>query len=348
MSPLLRILVGAALSALTLYFFFRNLDVAKVAEGISAANPALLALAVAIGYFGHLAVRARRWATMLAPLKEKVSFYNLYSTTAIGYAVSWLMPGRLGEVVRPVLLARREAIPVGATLATVAVERMLDAATVLVLASLAALAAPIWAEAPDESVLRGAIAFGLGALVLTAAAGWTARTLVREGGWFETKLEAAEARASGTRKRLVRLLRTLASGAHFLRDPRRAARVAAESALLWIVLALATWVGLLAAGVRVPFVGVFPLMALAVLGIAVPTPGGAGPVHFAFQQGLIRLFAIDENRASVATIIYHPVLVYIPPVLFGLAFAWRDGLTPSQVRVLAGKRGGTEEASPRP
>src|SRR5207247_1522214 len=78
------------------------------------------------------------------------------------------------------------------------------------------------------------------------------------------------------------------------------------------------------------------------------TPGGAGSVHYAFQQGLIGLFGIDKDLASAATVIYHPVLVYIPPIVFGLMFAWRDGLTPGTLRAAAaageGGPGGSQEA----
>src|SRR5436309_11388042 len=131
MKTLLKVLVGLALSALTLYLFVRNLDFVKVGATLAGASVPLLVLAILVGYFGHLATRSWRWATMLRPLKARVSFYNLFSTTAIGYAISWLVPLRIGEVARPVLLARRERIPVAGALAIAGIERILDAAAVL-------------------------------------------------------------------------------------------------------------------------------------------------------------------------------------------------------------------------
>ena len=106
-----------------------------VAATLADASLPLLSASIVIGYFGHLSFRARRWKTMLDPLKEHVSFYNLFSTTAIGYAISWLTPGRIGEVARPVLLARREGIPVAGVLATAAIERVLDVVTIVGLAA---------------------------------------------------------------------------------------------------------------------------------------------------------------------------------------------------------------------
>ena len=335
MKTLLKVVVGLLLSAVTLYLFLRNLDFAKVRAGLEQANPALLIAAILIGYFGHLALRSRRWATMLAPLKSRVSFYNLFSTTAIGYALSWLAPGRIGEVVRPVLLARREAIPAAASVATIGVERIIDGATVLALAAGAAVLAPLWSSTGAPTLPRAATWLAVFALAACTAGFFAARALLREGSWFLNAIDERTKAASGMRRRLWSLLGSLSGGALFLRDGRRALTVALQSLLIWSVLGVSTWIGLLAAGVRIPFIGTFLLLAVAVMGIAVPTPGGAGSVHFAFQQGLIRMFGVEKDLAAVATVIYHPVLVYIPPVVFGLMFAWRDGLTPSRLRAAA-------------
>src|SRR6476620_4329012 len=153
MKTLLKVVVGLSLSVLTFYLFVRNLDFEKVRAGLAAANLPLLGVAILVGYFGHLALRSRRWATMLAPLKTRISFYNLFSTTAIGYAVSWLTPGRMGEIVRPLLLGRREAIPGVSAIATVGLERIIDAATVLALAAPAALTAPLWSVGEGNATL---------------------------------------------------------------------------------------------------------------------------------------------------------------------------------------------------
>jgi len=349
-----KVLAGLALSALAFYLFFRNLDFGKVASSLADASLPLLFASIVIGYFGHLSLRARRWGTMLEPLKRRVSFYNLFSTTAIGYAISWLTPGRIGEVVRPVLLARREGIPVAGVLATAAIERVLDAVAILALAAAAALSAPLWWRVEGRSLpvtfpwfgrteLVDAISWmGLAGLIGCAAGLFLLRTLVMEDSRFLRSVNRRRA-AAGRFTRLWEVVRHLAEGASFLRSPRRALRVGAESILIWVVIGFGSWIGLLAARVRIPFPGTFLLVALSAIGISVPTPGGAGTVHIAYQRGLIDLFGIEPNLASAATFLYHPVTVYIPPIVFGLFFAWRDGLSPSKLRAM---RGGTEVNPP--
>jgi uncharacterized membrane protein YbhN (UPF0104 family) len=346
MKTFAKVLAGVALSALTLYLFLRNLDFARVGAAMASASLPLVLLAILIGYLGHLLTRCVRWRTMLQPLKARVSFYNLFSTTAIGYAISWITPGRIGEVARPVMLARREAIPVPGTLAIAALERVLDAATIAILAALAAISAPLWwgdarstmaVTVPllgTTGLVRALVWIGAAGLALSAAGLLLLRGLVLEGSWFLRFLSrraAGQGRAAG----LFKVVLHLAEGAAFLRDGRRAARVGAESILIWIVIGFGTWIGLLAAGVSIPFPGVYFLVALSAVGIAVPTPGGAGTVHVAFQYGLIDLFGVEPNLAAAATVIYHPVIIYITPVLVGLLLAWRDGLSPAKLRALA-------------
>ena len=340
-----KVSLGIAISALTLYLFLRNLDAAKVAASVANASWPLLIVSIAIGYFGHLGLRARRWGTMLAPLKDRVRFYNLFSTTAIGYAISWLTPGRIGEVVRPVLLANRESIPVSGVLATAVIERVLDVVAIVVLAACAALTAPWWWQASGGSLTVSIPLFGttdlvravtiMGALGLFASiAGLLLlRALVMENSAFLTYVDRKRSIVSRWQK-IWTAIRHGAEGASFLRSPRRAVRVGAESILIWVVVALASWIGLLAARVHIPFPGSFLLVAVSAAGISVPTPGGAGPVHFAFQRGLVDLFGVEPNLAAAATVLYHPVSIYIPPIVFGLVFAWRDGLSLASLKGL--------------
>ena len=56
-----------------------------------------------------------------------------FETTVIGFAASFLLPARAGEVLRPYLLAKREGLPPTACFATIILERLLDLVTVLLL-----------------------------------------------------------------------------------------------------------------------------------------------------------------------------------------------------------------------
>lgn len=344
----LKVLIGLGLSALFLYLFLRDLDLHEVWRSLRGAHVGLLLVAIVVGYFGHLLTRCWRWASMLRPLKSRISFYNLFSTTAIGYVLSWLVPLRLGEFARPVLLARRENMPAAEVLATCGIERILDAVTVFALAAGAALTTPLWWDqtgAPVTLKLPLAGEHGIVPIIaVTGAIGLVgcvvglvaARVLLREGAalprWFERRAHEA---AKPVTRAGWEFASGLVAGTAFLRDTTAALRIGAQSLVVWGVVGTSVWIGLLAAGVRVPYPGVYLLMVLSVFAIAIPTPGGMGPVQFVFNWGLTRLFGIETNLAAAATFLYHPVIVYIPPIVFGLFIAWRDGLRPSSLGALA-------------
>ena len=56
-------------------------------------------------------LRSIRWSVLISPVK-KVSVLNLFSANMIGFMANNVLPARLGEVIRPVMIARKEKIKV--------------------------------------------------------------------------------------------------------------------------------------------------------------------------------------------------------------------------------------------
>lgn len=92
-----------------------------------------------------LPLRAIQWQRTLekhVPLRERWHFVN------IGAAVQNLLPGNLGDVTRAFLLARTQKMPVVVGLGSVAVCKLLELATLVILAA-ASLSLPYWQRMPD-------------------------------------------------------------------------------------------------------------------------------------------------------------------------------------------------------
>lgn len=71
-------------------------------------------------------IRGVRWAILLRPVKNSVSLINTFRITIIGYFVNTLIPIRIGEFVRAIILNRKERIGIFEGLSSIAVERILD------------------------------------------------------------------------------------------------------------------------------------------------------------------------------------------------------------------------------
>src|SRR3972149_10677263 len=70
-------------------------------------------------------VRALRWQGLLSHIK-RVSVLNLLSITLIGFMANNILPARVGEVLRPFILYKKEDVKFSTSLATVIVERIFD------------------------------------------------------------------------------------------------------------------------------------------------------------------------------------------------------------------------------
>jgi uncharacterized protein (TIRG00374 family) len=153
-----RTAVVAVLTAGLLWWFGRSLDFRQVWLAIEHARPGLVVLTVAVTVQTYL-IRAWRWQWLLRPL-GRARFRTAFRATVIGFTATFLLPGRIGEVLRPYLLARADGFEASAAFATVIVERVLDLITVLLLFVWFLLTTSV--EVGGGVKLAGLIAAGVG------------------------------------------------------------------------------------------------------------------------------------------------------------------------------------------
>lgn len=319
-----------------LWFFFRNADMAQVWAEIRRARPLLLLAAVLVTGLTYV-IRALRWQYVLAPLGP-THFSNAFRATVIGFAATFLLPARAGEVIRPLLLARREGLPATATFATIILERLMDMVTVLGLFAVFVLTAdPATVSAQPAHLARvkagGLLAAGVAAVALTVAfvaAGHPERL----GRWalrIERVLPARLARM------VAAFVESFTQGLGVLRQPRRLVVSLALSVPLWMSIAAGIWLTSLAFHITFPYVGSFLVMTILVVGVAMPTPGAVGGFHAAYQIAVQSFFGAPDDRAIGAAIVLHAVS-FVPVTLLGLVFMARDGLSLSRAQALAAAR----------
>jgi uncharacterized membrane protein YbhN (UPF0104 family) len=103
---------------------------------------------------------------------------------------------------------------------------------------------------------------------------------------------------------------------------------------LWLAIAAGIWAAAVAFQLAVPFTGSFLIVALLVLGVAVPTPGAVGGFHAAFRYSATTFFGAPDDAAVGAAIVVH-LLSIGPALLLGLYFAAQVGMNVSRMRELA-------------
>jgi glycosyltransferase 2 family protein len=329
----LRTAIVAALAVAMLAWFLKDANLGAVWAEMEHGRLDFLALALGATAMVYL-LRALRWQYLLLPL-GRPHFSLVFKTTVIGFAASTLLPARAGEVIRPYLLARREGFSATAAFATIIVERLLDLLTVLLLFAGYLLFGSAGQAGTDSEVFRalkmGGLLFGaasivgLGFMMVAAGhpekiAGWALR--------IEAVLPSRVAQA------VAELVKTFLEGLAVVRQPQRLAIAGSLSIPLWLSIALGIWATSHAYHIDMSYPGSFLMMAILVVGVAVPTPGAVGGFHQAYRIGATAFFGAANDRAVGAAIVLHAVS-FVPVTIFGAIFMAQEGLSFSRMKGIA-------------
>ncbi len=234
--------------------------------------------------------RAGRWWFLVRPLGP-VRFGALLGVAFAGILWILLLPWRLGELVRPLLLARATDIPFARALGSVALERVIDGLVVCAMFFAAAAALPQQLAGLYAACLAGAAVVGGLLLGPPALAGWprAAGALVRR---------SLGRVLPGLADRLADLARGVAEGLAALPSPRPLLLFLAATLAYWAANALGMWA--LARGCGLDLGPAQTAAVLAVLNLTLLIPGP--PAHVGtFQLGVLGGLALFLPAELVAS-----------------------------------------------
>ena len=121
MKRLLQLGLGLGVSALCVWRSMRDVHVGEVLHELRGASGLGFVAAMAVTILGFW-LRAVRWRYFVN-VRRRLSLGALFSATMIGFMANNVLPFRLGEFVRPWVLARRERLSKTTLLATVEIGR---------------------------------------------------------------------------------------------------------------------------------------------------------------------------------------------------------------------------------
>jgi uncharacterized protein (TIRG00374 family) len=315
--------LGVIISGLFLYLALRGLQLADMWEALKGAAYGWLLPGVMV-YFLGVWVRSWRWHYLLRPLKS-IPTRTMFPIVAIGYMGNNIYPARAGELLRAVVLKRREAVPVSASLATIIVERVYDGVVML---------AFVFLNLPE--LARLTMDSGFAGNIQTLAL-WGAVAFI--GALFAFLLAAmfplqAERLINGVINRLVPLrfrenvlgvmLRFL-GGLESLRSPREALMVFVTSVVIWLLETGKYWFVMQAFDFQISF---FALMLMnGIVNLATTIPSAPGYIGTFDAPGIAVLTAYGVNQAIAAgyTIVLH-VALWFPITALGAYYLMKEGI----------------------
>jgi hypothetical protein len=297
---LLRGGLGIAISVLSLYLVLRQVDLAAVGRVLRSAAPGWVAGVTACIAIDVLC-RTVRWQGLLAPI-QRVRFLPVLGYLLVGYLANNVLPARLGELVRSHYLGDRENMSRATTLGTIVVERVVDTAVLVAIASAAILLLHV------RGVVASAVLVGLGItglLIVGLAAALVAHRLP----YADRAVAAVERWPS-----VISLAGRLRGGLAVAGRPRTVAVAVGWSVVAWS----ATVVGFAAAGHAVGVELTWGQAALLAAGVSLATAIPAGPGYLGtFELAAVQIaavFGVGADPAVALAVLVHAVILVLTSV----------------------------------
>lgn len=131
---ILKYALSAALMAVLLYFAFRSVEWSNFANGVRSTDFSFVILSMCCG-FSAFVFRALRWRLLMQPLDSEIGFSRVFDGVCIGNLANCVIPFA-GEIARCGVVSTKKA-GVDKTLGTIALERLWDLISILLIIVLA-------------------------------------------------------------------------------------------------------------------------------------------------------------------------------------------------------------------
>ena len=269
-----------------------------------------LSIAVTLGTYWF---RAIRWQVLLAPLKD-VRLPALFSITVIGFGAIFLL-GRAGEFARPFWLARREKVGLTGSVATIVVERFLDAIMLIAAFVIALSVAEIPASASQTLVVLTNAAW-----IIAIVAVVVMITL------FVVRSNAAWIVARIPFRRIAGWMDSFLQGLSFLQSSRSLILILLQSIGLWILIALQFWFMLLGMNFSLsPAAATLVMVGAGIGSIAqIPAIGGGFQAGYVFCMTALLNVPLEQ---AIATSLIAAALSFAPTIALSLVFMATQGFS---------------------
>jgi uncharacterized protein (TIRG00374 family) len=287
--------LGVLVSAASLILVARSVDIGATARLVASAAIAPLVLALAV-YFVSLFIRFVIWQTLMPPRSDgsRVSVSRLAPILMVGLLGNVVLPARLGEVIRAYLVSRREDVAFGGAFGSIALERIIDTATLAVMAFAAAVGAgaAIW-------IVRGTGLLAAAGLVLLVALATIGLQPLLNLFARLAAIKPIEAPVLTIARRLERFVHW-SGGSH----RRRAIGITLVlSVAVWLCNAAMFALAGQSVGASVSPVGALLIMAVTVLATAIPSaPAYVGTFELAAVTVATSLGVPSENALALAVL----------------------------------------------
>ncbi len=282
-----------------------------------------------------LVLKGWRWQLLFLP-DFRLPYGPVFSALCAGYLVSNVLPARLGELARLVLLAGEQPVSVTRIFSTIVIERVLDVLTLLLI--FAGLLPFLRVELPPE-VLRGAqvgILLVLLVAVLVVLLSPLKGMLLRWAHALFGRVRFLD------RPAVYTAIEHLIDGFAALRS-RMGLLLVGQSFVAWCGVVFMAWSSAQAVGLHAPLGALVLCVVVTSLGMLLPsTPGYLGVFEYLTTVALLP-FGVPKDVAFGFAIVWH-LVNYLTLSAAGVLALWIHGTSFTRVMQALRRRSATPAA----
>jgi uncharacterized protein (TIRG00374 family) len=284
----INLILSLLLTAILLWFFFYKTNLKLVFLTLKNTDIFLLCIAVLFNIFSVI-LRIFRLQIFLLPIK-KISFKTLFVSVFSSYFISTILPGRLGEITRPLYIAAEEEISKLSCLTTSLLERLFDLFFLFIFFLTFLLTYNFEKSKIAPQTFYKISVYGIFFLFLIFIFFFL---------WLKGVIKIPVFNF------LIPYIEKIKSGLSSFKNYKYVIFAFSITFLIWLSVSFFTFLILKSFDLNLPFISSFMLLSVSALGFVIPTPGGAGGVHKALQVGLVFFYSIEYNIATAVSIVGH-------------------------------------------
>jgi uncharacterized protein (TIRG00374 family) len=322
-----RVVLGLGLSGLTIYLALRDIDFQQSGEIFKQVNLTFVYFALAGVASGHL-VKALRWRILLGSSGPKTSLLQLFGALSISQMLNLIVPVRVGEISRIVLLGKL-GLSRSFVLGTIVLEKYLDLFSFALWFSILLFWVPLpgWVNESGYALLLVTL---FGGIVLLGVWVWRNRLFGSKGG-FSTLLGRlnrhfpAQWQSGVLFQRLERWMRSGVASLEIMRSRANLLQLFLCSVVIWGAAILTNQMAMMALNLDLPLSAPVLLMVALQAVFTVPSaPGKLGIFEYICIL-VLEIYGVNRLTALSYGILLHGI-AYLPVIGAGLVFLWLSGM----------------------
>jgi hypothetical protein len=277
----------------------------KLLYAVRDANPYYIVLAL-VAIYSCYGIRSLRWQVFQRNIGN-TNFWQIYKLTMAGFAAIFLL-GRAGEPIRPLLLAKKQDLPVADTFGIYVLERIFDMASVAVIAGVGLVLFGMRPHAGDMATELETAAKTTGTILFAGVLAATITLIyLRAHGTalLERRLQAA-VHAGGWRSSLARIVLGFVRGVQTIRTWKDLILATGYSGLHWMVVALVYyWVSHSFTGTlrTIGLADSLLVLAFTLVGSTIQLPGIGGGSQAGAIIAYTTIFGVEREPAVAAAMV---------------------------------------------